>query len=94
MFCRSRFSRRAWRWAGVSGYAWDEAAGACGGNRCGTGALGDGVDKGAETGGASMIVRSGADTGNDSGSVPATSGEPALAELGDCVATEPGWPEA
>ncbi|WP_181037242.1 hypothetical protein [Arthrobacter sp. 4R501] len=48
MFCRSRFSRRAWRSAGVSGYVWNEAAGDCGGILGGTDAVGDGDDKGAE----------------------------------------------
>ena len=66
MFYRSRFSRRAWLSAGVSGYVWNDAAGECGGIPRGAGALLEGGEAGAETGVARLIIRSGGDTGHDS----------------------------
>nr|WP_201762440.1 hypothetical protein [Pseudarthrobacter psychrotolerans] len=72
MFCRSRFSRRAWRSAGVSGYVWKEAAGNCGGIPGGTGAMGDSDETDVGTDGAGIIIRAGA-TGDDPGGIGETS---------------------
>ncbi|WP_332760925.1 hypothetical protein [Pseudarthrobacter sp.] len=107
MFCRSRFSRRAWRSAGVSGNVWNEAAGDCGGILGGTDAVGDGDDKGAEgdAGTREMLTSAGigvAGVGTLLAAAvarcprggPSPSRESASAELGDCVAPGLGWPDA